>query len=764
MNLGKLGMRKRYILSFMLVSIIPTLIVLLLYLPVIDLFKSEAIKSDVIRNNTIRATMDERMSELQNLSVQMNNDKRIKEFLYKKAPLDNYGNYYIKDILELIQSYKAGNNFVSLIAVYLIQSSSVVTNEGKYTADYFFDNILKYEGMKQSDIKQMMMEPYYNKYLPLKKINGSNSLYGEYITYIHSIPIGENNQLANVIMLIDEKKILSMIGDTNEGLNQQVMIVTENGEDISSKGNDEKLKKLILDKIEHANDSITMDIPDQSSMVVSYSTSSINNWIYVVFSSMDSIISRISKIRDIAILSAILSIGTGILLSVCMAGSSYKPWLQLVDQIKKFSNKTSNDINHKNEYYFAMDAIDGMKMEREKFQRDMGKSSNHLKKYILQNLCMRKNPSIDDVNREECSLPYTSFCVIIVDIDVESQLRSKIAKFLTKLVNINLSNTVSYTFEEEKGKLCIVVNTNLYSTDLLVQQVKHLQDVMSIHFNILFYVGIGGIYQNVEKMYVSYKEAKNAIEYCFIKGSESVIFFTNIEKYIFTSLNLPVHSDNRLYNSVKTGDIKNCTRLLDEYFSSIINTGNVSFQYMSCLFYYFISMIIKACDEAQLDFEEIFHQSLEQVLDIDKYRNSRQIIDSVYHVYIVMCEYMQNNNKSHNSSLKEEINHYICDNYTSKSISLIEIADKFDYSSSYLSRFIKQEFGIGFGELLSNNRLECAKRLLSSGSRTISEISEMVGYSSVNSFTRAFKRQEEITPSQYRDISFPKDKENIYSL
>lgn len=43
---------------------------------------------------------------------------------------------------------------------------------------------------------------------------------------------------------------------------------------------------------------------------------------------------------------------------------------------------------------------------------------------------------------------------------------------------------------------------------------------------------------------------------------------------------------------------------------------------------------------------------------------------------------------------------------------------------------------------------------------SITEISERVGYASANSFTRAFKKIEHVTPTQYRKAAFIR---NIYA-
>ncbi|HEY8362846.1 MAG TPA: helix-turn-helix domain-containing protein [Tissierellaceae bacterium] len=435
-----------------------------------------------------------------------------------------------------------------------------------------------------------------------------------------------------------------------------------------------------------------------------------------------------------------------------MANFNYKPWTNLMDQIGKFYGKamTHNHAKSKNEYIIVVNAIHSMLMEKEQLERDIIKSKGYITKYILQNLCLGKNVTME-INTKAL-FPYKLYGVLIVDMDDRVQLVSKLERFLIKMVGMYFDDSLIYIFEDEKGRLCIVLNTASYGITLIVEVVRRLRDLISMHFDMPLYVGIGSIYEDISMLYNSYKEAKKALEYCLLKGRDCVVFYPDINKYIFASINLPIYSDNPLLNSVKIGDIKNCVKLLDEYFKNIGGDGVASIQYMYCLFYNFVSVIIKACEELNVSFKEVFNQTPEQILDIDRYRNPKQIINGIYDIYTTMCDYIQRNKKSQNNNLKKQIEDYILDNYTNKGLSLVEMADRLGYSSSYLSRFINQEFGIGFGELLNKVRIEHAKRLLASELRSVSEISDIVGYTSVNSFIRAFKREEGITPSQYRNM------------
>ena len=68
----------------------------------------------------------------------------------------------------------------------------------------------------------------------------------------------------------------------------------------------------------------------------------------------------------------------------------------------------------------------------------------------------------------------------------------------------------------------------------------------------------------------------------------------------------------------------------------------------------------------------------------------------------------------------------------------------------YISQLFKSEMGVGFLAYLTNIRMEHAKKLLLASSLSIGEISEESGYGDYRVFTKAFKKSEGVTPSQFR--------------
>jgi AraC family transcriptional regulator len=84
------------------------------------------------------------------------------------------------------------------------------------------------------------------------------------------------------------------------------------------------------------------------------------------------------------------------------------------------------------------------------------------------------------------------------------------------------------------------------------------------------------------------------------------------------------------------------------------------------------------------------------------------------------------------------------------------------FSKFHFSRMFRQVTGISPGRFLSALRIQEAKRLLSSTSLTVADISNRVGYSSVGTFTSRFKNSVGVAPTTYRhagghDSTMPAD-------
>ena len=100
--------------------------------------------------------------------------------------------------------------------------------------------------------------------------------------------------------------------------------------------------------------------------------------------------------------------------------------------------------------------------------------------------------------------------------------------------------------------------------------------------------------------------------------------------------------------------------------------------------------------------------------------------------------------------IAHQLQEFIDDHY-SEELSLDILADKMNMSSKYLSRVFKQVMGVNLSDYLAFVRVGKIKELLMT-EMSLNQIMESVGVFSRTTFTRMFRRQEGMTPTEYRSL------------
>lgn len=107
-------------------------------------------------------------------------------------------------------------------------------------------------------------------------------------------------------------------------------------------------------------------------------------------------------------------------------------------------------------------------------------------------------------------------------------------------------------------------------------------------------------------------------------------------------------------------------------------------------------------------------------------------------------------------SLKENFNRIFIDReiYTDPELTLQKLAELLNTNTTYLSRFINEEYKINFSQLLNQFRIEkvCALMMDSKLENIkIEALAQDAGFKSKSTFNIAFKKQKGLTPTQWRE-------------
>jgi len=80
---------------------------------------------------------------------------------------------------------------------------------------------------------------------------------------------------------------------------------------------------------------------------------------------------------------------------------------------------------------------------------------------------------------------------------------------------------------------------------------------------------------------------------------------------------------------------------------------------------------------------------------------------------------------------------------------LTDVSEALGYSYSHLSHIVTEETGITLRDFYAQKRLQKAIELFRSRSHSITEIASILGYQSIHSFSRAFKKASGLSPTEY---------------
>ena len=93
-------------------------------------------------------------------------------------------------------------------------------------------------------------------------------------------------------------------------------------------------------------------------------------------------------------------------------------------------------------------------------------------------------------------------------------------------------------------------------------------------------------------------------------------------------------------------------------------------------------------------------------------------------------------------------------------ITVNDLSSMVGLNPSYLSTLFKREVGVSISEYVILKRLEAAKNMLRFSDYELSQISDILHFSSYSHFARTFRRYYDMSPGKYRDRYFRREMMN----
>ncbi len=149
------------------------------------------------------------------------------------------------------------------------------------------------------------------------------------------------------------------------------------------------------------------------------------------------------------------------------------------------------------------------------------------------------------------------------------------------------------------------------------------------------------------------------------------------------------------------------------------------------------------------DFDHVRDFWLEAIRRINK-NNAGILSESVFLYTLSFINGGETENIHKNEeNLSDSVVAYVNTHYTDTDISLKQLAGIFLYSQKYVSFLFKKLTNVGFNDYLNHLRIQHALSLINNKVTSISQISELCGFSDPLYFSKVFKKKMGVSPTVY---------------
>jgi len=264
-------------------------------------------------------------------------------------------------------------------------------------------------------------------------------------------------------------------------------------------------------------------------------------------------------------------------------------------------------------------------------------------------------------------------------------------------------------------------------------------------------ITIGRPSTSITDIAAHYEEVREALIYRNFVSENQIINLESLEAEPQSNeLRYPFALERELLQLIRTGQQQETQHLIEGFLNELLERGAKEIDVQQSMLQ-LLGSILHTIRHSGMDPVRVFKSSnlYEQLAQI---RDSQKMMKWFHHK--VIQPYMQELEARadvHTKRIVETALIYLQDNYM-KEISLDSCADHAGMNPVVLSRSIKQVTGKNFIDYLTELRMDKARELLWETDLKINDVALRVGYQH-SYFNRIFKKQEGITPGEYRERS-----------
>lgn len=500
---------------------------------------------------------------------------------------------------------------------------------------------------------------------------------------------------------------------------------------------------------------------------VSYLRSQLNGWVYLSVTSIESLTKESHKISTYTLYVCTFMLIFSILLAWIGSRRMYTPIERLLNQMGQ--RKTDVRSRHTNEFEIIGEQVLNLFQSKSQLEKELRQHIQQVRTFFLIKVFhgnIKKRELLEELeqfNYHTQLEEWKTMAVITLSIDFPED--SSYEKKDLNLLLFAAHNIIEELVSPEQRLAPVIMdhavvvlfgspdcNTESFHKTLYSLTEK-LQQELNKYLKLQVSIGLSLPFNSFHKISTAYREGLEALKHRIKLGKGVIIQYDNINagKH-YLNLNYPTHKENDLMDAIKLAETDKAKELVQLLFKSIFAIELSPQEYQIPLTRLLNNLLIMM-QESGISLNQIYHANssiFEELLDL---HTVAEIEDWFWSMVInPMIKIFNSRQNAQYHNISEKIIDLIQHDYDTD-LTLEECASRLHYNANYISSVFRKETQYYFSEYLTMYRFKMAKKWLEETDMPIKDIAAKLRYNNSQNFIRSFRKQEGMTPGQYRDNS-----------